>query len=196
MTAGQHRAEPADRRLYANWRTAVLIAAALAILILAMTGCGGSAPTASSHARSLLAPSSAASSGTRQAPAQTATTCRQQYDAWKGNGAATLMAKQLTADLGRVQTAGSDEDIVALRSALIATGATAAKLASYPAMPACADPHGYWRKMLGYLRAAGDNASAASGLGALLLAEAPLEKVPAVEAKLTAELKKAAASDG
>lgn len=195
MTAGQHRAEPADRRLYANWRTAVLIAAALAILILAMTGCGGSAPTASSHARSLLAPSSAASSGTRL-PAQTATTCRQQYDAWKGNGAATLMAKQLTADLGRVQTAGSDEDIVALRSALIATGATAAKLASYPAMPACADPHGYWRKMLGYLRAAGDNASAASGLGALLLAEAPLEKVPAVEAKLTAELKKAAASDG
>ena len=43
---------------------------------------------------------------------------------------------------------------------------------------------------LGLLRAAGDNASTSSGLGALILAEAPLQKVTAVETKLAAEVKK------
>jgi len=56
-------------------------------------------------------------------------------------------------------------------------------------MPGCVDPAGYWRKMLGYLKAAGDDASTSSGLGGLLAAMAPLQKVKAVENKLTAELK-------
>ena len=59
-------------------------------------------------------------------------------------------------------------------------------------MPACADPGGYWMQVLAHIKAAGDNAGSASGLGGLLLAEAPLKQVPGMEQKLTQELKRAA----
>jgi hypothetical protein len=39
----------------------------------------------------------------------------------------------------------------------------AGELESYP-MPACADPRGYWEKILTRIQAAGDNAGADSGL--------------------------------
>jgi rhamnogalacturonyl hydrolase YesR len=53
----------------------------------------------------------------------------------------------------------------------------------------CADPHGYWHQILAGLQAAADNASTSSGLGALLLAMGPLQKVKAAEKKLSAEMK-------
>lgn len=56
--------------------------------------------------------------------------------------------------------------------------------------PACADPHGYWRQILARIKAAGDNAGTASGLTGLILAEAPLKAIPALEKKLDAELKR------
>jgi len=57
-------------------------------------------------------------------------------------------------------------------------------------MPACADPHGYWKQILTRIKAPGDDAGAASGLTGLLLAEAPLKTVPGLEKKLGAELKR------
>lgn len=59
----------------------------------------------------------------------------------------------------------------------------------YP-MPVCAGPRGYWNAVLARIRAARDNAGSASGLSALILAEAPLNAVPGLESKLTAELKR------
>lgn len=56
-------------------------------------------------------------------------------------------------------------------------------------MLACADPHSYWDKSLARIKAAGDNAASSSGLGGLLMAEAPLKDVPGIQAKLEAELK-------
>lgn len=88
-----------------------------------------------------------------------------------------------------IQTAGANEDIPALLAALKAVGKTAARLEQYPA-PACADPHGYWKKILARIQAAGDNAGADTGLTGLILAEAPLKDVPALEKKLDAELKR------
>jgi hypothetical protein len=57
-------------------------------------------------------------------------------------------------------------------------------------MPHCADPASYWAQLPGYLKAAGDNSSTSSGLAGLLAAMAPLQKIPAIEGKLGAELKK------
>lgn len=119
-------------------------------------------------------------------------TCTQQYDAWK-TGPAHARARQLDTDLTKVSAASSAEDITALTSALEAAGAEAAVLQRYP-MPACADPHGYWGQVLARIKAAGDNAGSASGPGGILLAEAPLKQVPALEQKLSAELKRAAVS--
>lgn len=55
-------------------------------------------------------------------------------------------------------------------------------------IPQCADPHGYYALFLARITAAGDNAASASGLSALLLAEALLQTVPKLENRLAAEL--------
>jgi hypothetical protein len=55
-------------------------------------------------------------------------------------------------------------------------------------MPHCADPHGYWPALLTRIQSAED-AGSGSGLGAILLAVAPLKRIPAIERKLGAELK-------
>jgi len=137
----------------------------------------------------------ASSSGQRAAPAaatsptvQTSASCEQQYEGWK-TGPARAVAEKLTTDLNAVSSAGTAEDVPEMTSALQAVGADAAALRQYP-MPACADPAGYWNTMLSRIKAAGDNAGSATGLSALLLAEAPLQTVPGLESKLTAELKR------
>lgn len=113
-------------------------------------------------------------------------TCAQQYANWK-TGPANAPGKQLEAAAAGISAAGKSEDIAVMDSDLKALGADAATLQAYP-MPACADPAGYWSQYLGAMKAAGDNAGTASGLGGLLLAEAPLKQVPAIQSKLTAEL--------
>jgi hypothetical protein len=130
------------------------------------------------------------SQGTGSASAAKPLSCKQQYNAWK-TGPAHARGKQLAADLNKISAAGNVEDITALTSALEAVGADAAALEQYP-MPACADPDGYWGQMLARIKAAGDNAGSASGLGGILLAEAPLKQVPGLQQKLSAELKRAA----
>jgi hypothetical protein len=117
-------------------------------------------------------------------------TCADQYANWKG-GPANAAGKQAEADAAAVSAAGKSEDITEMDSSLKALGADAAALQAYP-MPACADPAGYWQQYLSAMKAAGDNAGTASGLGALILAYAPLKQVPAIQSKLTAELAKTA----
>jgi hypothetical protein len=137
------------------------------------------------HPATATAPASAAAA---HSAAAAPLSCKQQYKAWK-NGPAKPVGKKLTTELNAVQAAGGSEDIPAVLAALKAVGKTAADLERYPA-PACADPHGYWKKILARIKAAGDNAGADSGLTGLLLAEAPLKAVPALEKKLAAELKR------
>lgn len=117
-------------------------------------------------------------------------TCKQQYANWK-NGAAHAPAKNLVNTLKAIQSTGANEDIPADLASIKKLVPAATALQAYP-MPACADPKGYWPKILTELKAAGDNAGTASGLGGLLVAEEPLKKVPPLETKLNAELAKTA----
>jgi hypothetical protein len=108
---------------------------------------------------------------------------------WKRGPAKAIAAGPLKRALNKVETAGNDEDIPALRSGIIAVAAAARKLQPYP-VPACADPHHYWAHALGLMIGAGDNARTSSGLGAIILAEAPLQKaVHILNVKLTPEIK-------
>jgi hypothetical protein len=149
--------------------------AAVATVVLA--GCGttgtpaasGNSPTAAAHT---------------SAPP----TCHQQYETWK-TGPAKALSVRLTQALTKVKTAGGNEDIPQLQAGLKSAAQIARKLAAYP-MPQCADPGGYWGQFLGHLEAAGDNANSSSGLGALILAMAPLKSVPGIEQKISAEVKK------
>src|SRR5215469_15543417 len=154
--------------------------AALALATtIAIAGCGASGS------------SSGSSAGTTSG---TGTTCAQQFTAWQ-NGPAKAVAEKIVPSLNQVQSSAKTEDIPELNAALKAVGTIAQQLQAYP-MPACADPAGYWTQMLGYLKAAGDNAGSSSGLAGLLTAIAPLEKVPGVEASLQAELAKNAGFHG
>jgi hypothetical protein len=114
-------------------------------------------------------------------------TCKQQYAQWKTGPAKAEAAKMITA-MNATQTAATSEDLPLTRSALIQAGTDARALQAYP-VPACADRAGYWAQTLSLIAAAGDNAGASSGLGGLLTAMAPLQKVPPLEAKFGNEVK-------
>ena len=118
--------------------------------------------------------------------ASAALTCPQQYQAWK-TGPAKPDGVKVKNDAAALSKAG--EDIPVITSDLKTLGTDAAALQAYP-MPKCADPAGYWSQYLGAMKASGDNAGTSSGLGGLILAEAPLKQVPAIQSKLTAELTK------
>jgi hypothetical protein len=118
--------------------------------------------------------------------------CHQLYKTWQ-YGPPRALSGQIVPALRKVEAAGKLEDIPELNSALKHAGHIAQRLVAYP-MPACADPKGYWTRTLGYLKAAGDNASTSSGLAGLLMAMAPLEQVNAVENNLGTELQKTTGS--
>ena len=157
-----------------EWSRSLVFAGIAALIVIAV---GGAAYALAGH-------------GTGSASVAKPLTCKQRYDVWK-TGPTRAQGKQLDADLSKVSAAGNAEDITAMTSALKTAGADATTLEQYP-MPACADPGGYWVQMLARIKAAGGNAGSASGLGAILLAEAPLKQVPGLEQKLSAELKRAA----
>jgi hypothetical protein len=127
---------------------------------------------------------SAGSAAPAAAPVATAS-CHQQYMAWK-TGPADAEGKKMESALNAIQAAG--DDMVTLQSGLKHAGAIARQLQAYP-IPSCADLGGYWKQILTEITAAGDNAGTATGLTA---AEVPLQKVPALESKLTMELKSTA----
>ena len=118
-------------------------------------------------------------------------TCAQQYQAWKTGPADMLAKRTFGPDDTALTAAGNSDDIPAMDSALAKLGQDAGQLEQYP-MPACADPAGYWTQMLADLKAAGDNAGATSGLGGLITAMAPAEKVKPLDADLSAELARTA----
>ena len=155
-------------------RTAVRIALGLFVITTA-AACG------TAHPAPGAAPASATAAATHSATA--GPSCKQQYHDWRYSPA----GKKLKADLAAVQSASNTEDIPAMLATLKTAGADAAAMT--PA-PACADPNGYWKRILARIKAAGDNASTASGLTGLILAEAPLKAVPGLEKKLAAELKR------
>ena len=143
----------------------------LAVAGATLTGCGMAATST---------PASAVKT-------QVATTCHQQYQAWK-TGPAKAQAGKLTSALTAIQTAASSDDTPLLQSGIEQAGSAARQLQAYP-IPACADPAGYWNQTLADIRAAGDNAGTSTGLGGLIAAEIPLKKVPPLETKFDAELK-------
>jgi hypothetical protein len=152
-----------------------LRSALVLFVLMAAAACG------SRSASSAPASATAAAAATHSTAA--APSCKQQYHAWRYSPA----GKKLKADLGAVASAGAADDIPVMLATLKTSGADAA--AMDPA-PACADPHGYWKQILAHVKAAGDNAGTASGLTGLILAEAPLKGIPALEKKLNAELKR------
>lgn len=145
-----------------------ILGAAVAVALLAVTACATQAGTP------------AAVAATRSI------TCKQLYQAWR-TGPANAAGRKLDADADAIGTADSDVPVIV--NDLKNAGADAAALEAYP-MPECADPAGYWLQYLAAVKAAGDNAGSASGLAALLLAAVPLKQVPAIQAKLNAELGK------
>lgn len=115
-------------------------------------------------------------------------TCRQQYEAWK-HGPALAAANQLKAALARVEAAARAQDVPRMVAAFRGLRPAATALASQPP-PRCADPAGDYALVIARIRAAADHAGAGTGLGSLLLALEPLRGLPAIEAKLSAELKR------
>ena len=116
-------------------------------------------------------------------------TCRQQYETWKHGPAANAAKDSLERRLAAVRAAARAQDLPLMLAAFRKLRPAVVAMASYP-IPRCADPAGYWALLLARIRAAADNAGTGTSLGALLLALEPLRSLPAIEAKLSAELKR------
>ncbi len=86
-----------------------------------------------------------------------------------------------------MSSAGSTENLQAIKTAVETEGTAAADLAAFP-VPACADPHGDLAALLNQVRAAATNVETANGLAALVQAMEPLNKVPTLESDFTAEV--------
>ena len=135
----------------------IILGTVLAIVVLAGCGQGSNpAPAASATAATLA--------------------CRHSYQGWKSGPARTPL-NQLLSALKDLQAAGSAKNIPAVTAAVRKAGRAAARLASF-AVPACADPHGYFAAILARVRAAAARAGTTKGLSALVRALAPLTGVP------------------
>jgi hypothetical protein len=145
---------------------------ALAAAAVSLTACG-------TH-------TTAASTTASAAPA-TPASCHQQYKAWK-TGPAKAEVKKFAGAIKSLKSAGASDDLVLISSGLKRAGRIAHQLQALP-MPPCADPKGYWTRMLADIRASGDNAGTASGLVGLIAAEVPLKKVRPLTTKLGTEIK-------
>jgi hypothetical protein len=111
-----------------------------------------------------------------------------QYRVWS-SGPAHAAGENLTAALNILQAASSASDIGATSAALKRAGVAARTLAQSP-IPACADPGGYWRAVLVGIQDAADNAGTSQGQEALTAAGVALKRMPVLERKLAAELRR------
>ncbi len=117
-------------------------------------------------------------------------TCRQQYETWKHGQAANAAKDNFERRLAAVKAAALAQDVPLMVAAFRKLGPAVAAMARSP-IPRCADPAGYWALILTRIRAAADNAAAGTGQGSpFLFAIKPLRGLPAIEAKLGAELKR------
>ena len=114
--------------------------------------------------------------------------CMQQYRVWS-SGPAHAAGENLTAALNILQAASSASDIGATSAALKRAGVAARTVAQSP-IPACADPMGYWRAVLVGIQDAADNAGTSQGQEALTAAGVALKRMPVLERKLAAELRR------
>jgi hypothetical protein len=126
-------------------------------------------------------------SGCSSTATTSAASCKQQYKAWQ-SGPAQNATKQFTAAQQSLSSAGSTENLQAIKTAVETEGTAAAKLAAFP-VPACADPHGDLAALLDQVRAAATNVETANGLAALVQAMKPLNNVPTLESDFTTEVK-------
>lgn len=172
-------------------RTTAIRAVPVLLAALAIAGCDGSA-TAPDVASSSLAtaPSSAGSSTSAAMPSPVAIPtpapsavrqCRRLYETWKhGTAASTFQA-----DIDYILSKRGASEVSQMTSVLEKAGSVAPRV---PLPPQCADPAGYYFQLLSTIKTVSHNARAASGLGHLLMAEAPLNELATVKRNLTAEL--------
>jgi hypothetical protein len=160
-------------------RIAVLIPATVTAALVA--GCGNNGVTPAGTTASIATGPIAA------APPS----CHQQYENWRLHSGQLTYVDKISADLAKLQTDSTAEDIPKTRADMVAAGGDARSLSAYK-MPACADPAGYYPKWLAALGAVGDNAKSATGLGSLVLAMAPLKQVETLTTRLAGELHRTA----
>ena len=159
-------------------RRSVIVASAALAAGLTLMACGSGVGSA--------AP--AGSGGGVAASAPPSPSCMQQYRVWS-SGPAQEAGENLTAALNILQAASSASDIGATSAALKHAGVAARTLAQSP-IPACADPGGYWRAVLVGIQDAADNAGTSQGQEALTAAGVALKRMPVLERKLAAELRR------
>lgn len=120
-------------------------------------------------------------------PAASHASCHQQYEAWLKGPSKTALGAYRSAMLN-LATAGEQQNLGAMRAALRQAGRVAAALKGH-VMPHCADPAGYWTQELTLIRSVGRDTSTSSPR-ALFRQGTDLDKLAALQVKLTAELKK------
>jgi hypothetical protein len=149
-----------------------IILAAMGAAVAGLTACSSTAAPATPTAPAAPAAASA-SHGSVRVPVS----CGQQYNTWgQGEG------KGLIAALEAVSSAETAGDTQVLMATLNQTGPAIAR-ATRHAVPACADPRGYWDVLLMHVTAAASTKGSASSV------QAAMKDVPAIEHQLTAELK-------
>ena len=160
-------------------RIALLIPAALTAALIA--GCGNNGVT----------PAGTTTNSATGPIAGKPLSCHQVYENWRLHSGELTYVDKISADLAKLQTDSTAEDIPKTRADMVAVGADARSLSAYK-MPACADPAGYYPKWIAALEAVGDNAKTATGLGSLVLAMAPAKLVQTLTTQLAGELHKTA----
>lgn len=115
-----------------------------------------------------------------------ASQCKQLYQAWKDGPAHAALSQFLTA-LGAVPEINSGTNIPAAAAAAEKAEQSAAQLAGFP-VPACADPAGYFAKIVSTVDTAAAGAGTATSQSAAAQALAPLNGLPTLEAEFTDEV--------
>ena len=171
---------------------AAAVAAAVAALLTACTSTSapgspsGSGGGSGGGSGSGSGSSGAAGTHTSSGPTSSASSCLRQYEQWK-HGVTAAETRRLNTAIKHADSAGEYANTAKLKAALEEMGAVAGNLAATP-VPHCADPRGYYARMLAMYEAAASKAQSAAGLTGLVLAETPLRSVPTITGKLDAEL--------
>jgi hypothetical protein len=129
---------------------------------------------------------------TKQLRSQQASQCKQLYQAWKDGPAHTALSQFLAA-LGAVPEINSGTNLSAAAAAAEQAAQPTAQLAGFP-VPACADPAGYFAKIVSTVDAAAAGATTAASQSAAAQALAPLNGLPTLEAEFTDEVNTATGS--
>ena len=170
----------------------VATAAAAAALLAACSSTsapgssGGSGGGAGGGSGSGSGSTGAAGTHTSSGDPSSASSCLRQYERWK-HGVTAAETHRLNTAIKHADSAGEYANAAKLKSALEEMGAVAGSLAATP-VPHCADPRGYYARMLAKYEAAASKAQAAAGIAGLVLAETALRSVPTITGKLDAEL--------